>query len=198
MPSSFISKLTSNTNFRIMIKLIQKWATGRNVLILLAADLLFMLGIMPYMGKKMEELAPGIPPLDITIPSYSAEYAQDTINKMSDPARAFYKSIELGADLIYPLIYGFAFALLIAFLWKKLGWGQGLLKWVILFPLLGMIFDYGENLSIVSLINQHPNPAVGTAQMAAYFSLAKWSFAFSALAAIVIGLLAWGWKARSS
>lgn len=181
-----------------MIQLIQKWATGRNVLILLATDLFFMLGVMPYMGKKMEELAPGIPPLDITIPSYSAEYAQEIITKMSEPARAFYKSIELGADLVYPLIYGFAFALLIAFLWKKLGWDQGLLKWVILFPLLGMIFDYGENLSIVSLINQYPNPAAGTAQTAAYFSLAKWSFAFAGLAAIIIGLLGWGWKALSS
>lgn len=180
-----------------MIKLIQKWASGRNVLILLGADLVFMLGIMPYMGKKMEALAPGIPPLDITIPSYSAEYAQDVITKMSDPARAFYKSIELGADLVYPLIYGFAFALLIAFLWKKLDWGQGLLKWVILFPLLGMLFDYGENLSIVSLINQYPNPTTGTAQIAAYFSLAKWSFVFSTLAATIIGLLAWGWKAIS-
>ncbi|MBX2876697.1 MAG: hypothetical protein KTR30_31565, partial [Saprospiraceae bacterium] len=139
-----------------MIKLLQKWATGRNVLILLAADFVFMLGIMPYLGKKMEQLAPGIPPLDITIPSYSAEYAQDLITKLSDEARAFYKSIELGADLVYPLIYGFAFALLIAFLWKKLGWENGLLKWVILFPLIGMIFDLGENLSIVSLINQYP------------------------------------------
>ncbi|NRB52576.1 MAG: hypothetical protein HRU41_33250 [Saprospiraceae bacterium] len=181
-----------------MIKLLQKWATGRNVLILLAADLIFMMGIMPYMGKKMEALAPGIPPLDITIPSYSAAYAQDIITKMTDPARAFYKSIELGADMIYPLVYGFAFALLIAFLWKQLGWQNGLLKWVILFPLIGMIFDYGENFSVVSLINQHPNPSAGTAQIAAYFSLSKWSFAFSSVAAVLIGLLAWGWKARSS
>ena len=88
-----------------MMKFLQKWANGRNVLILLAADLVFMLGVMPYMGKKMEQLAPGIPPLDITIPSYSAEYAQGLITKMSDEARAFYKSIELGADLVYPLIY---------------------------------------------------------------------------------------------
>nr|MBX2871587.1 hypothetical protein [Saprospiraceae bacterium] len=149
-------------------------------------------------GKKMEQLAPGIPPLDITIPSYSAEYAQDLITKLSDEARAFYKSIEMGADLVYPLIYGFAFALLIAFLWKKLGWENGLLKWVILFPLIGMIFDLGENLSIVSLINQYPNPTAGTAQIAAYFSLAKWSFAFPALGAIIIGLVSWAWKARSS
>lgn len=181
-----------------MIKLLQKWASGRNVLILLAADLVFMLGIMPYMGKKMEQLAPGIPPLDITIPSYSAEYAQGLITKMSDEARAFYKSIELGADLVYPLIYGFAFALLIAFLWRKLGWDKGLLKWAILAPLIAMIFDYGENFSIVNLINQFPTPAASTAQTAAYFSLGKWSFVFTGMAAMIIGLLAWGWKARFS
>ncbi|NET35051.1 MAG: hypothetical protein F6K19_23985 [Cyanothece sp. SIO1E1] len=181
-----------------MIKLLQKWATGRNVLILLAADLIFMMGIMPYMGKKMEKLAPKIPPLDITIPSYSAEYAIATITKMSDEARAFYKSIELGADLIYPLVYGFAFALLIAFLWKKQGWEKGLLKWAILFPLIGMLFDYGENFSVVNLINQYPNPNIGTAQIASYFSLGKWSFVFASLAAVIIGLVAWAWKARSS
>ena len=181
-----------------MIKLLQKWATGRNVLILLAADLVFMLGVMPYMGKKMEKLAPGIQPLDITIPSYSAEYAQDLITKLSDPARAFYKSIELGVDLVYPLIYGFAFALLIAFLWRKIGWDKGLLKWAILFPLIGMIFDYGENFSIVSLINQYPTPVASTAQTAAYFSLGKWSFVFAGMAAVIIGLLTWGWKSRFS
>lgn len=179
-----------------MINLIQKWATGRNVLIFLAIDFIFMLGIMPYLGEQMNQFTPGFQPLDITIPSYTPAHAHQTIAKLSDEGRAYYRSIELGVDLVYPLIYGIAFALLITYLLAKVSLPKSKIRWLALLPLIGMLFDYAENLSIVSLIDHFPQQSDGMAQLAAYCSLGKWSFIFATFALVLIGLLAWAWKKK--
>ncbi|HEX8887614.1 MAG TPA: hypothetical protein VF779_00450 [Pyrinomonadaceae bacterium] len=65
-------------------------------------------------------------------------------------------------DFIYPLIYGFSMALIIAYLqkkWNTEGSGNGLeairghYLWAL--PLVAMVFDYAENISLIHVIKNY-------------------------------------------
>jgi hypothetical protein len=65
-------------------------------------------------------------------------------------------------DFIYPLIYGFSMALIIAYLQKKLnteGSGNGLeairMHYLWVLPLAAMVFDYAENISLIHVIKNY-------------------------------------------
>ena len=179
-----------------MLQLLHRLATGRNVLILLVLDLLRMMGVMPYLGKQLDTLTGGTPPLDLAIPTYSPKFAHASVATYGEAGRAYYRSIELGADLVYPLVYGFAFALLLAFLWQRLAPHQAWTRFVPLLPLVGMLFDYAENLSIVALLDRFPAQPDGLARLAVLFTLLKWSFAFAGIAFMLVGLSWWLLRGR--
>lgn len=178
-----------------MIMLIQRYATGRNAAIMFVLDLLMMLGLMPYMAARMEAVAGPIQPLDLEIPAYSPETAFRRLADLGEAGRSIYRAIELSADVIYPLVYGAAYALVIAWLWKRLAPGTRWALWLPLLPLLAMIFDFGENFSIVALIGRFPEQPETLARIAAGFSLLKWVFVLSAIAAMLTGLIGVGLKA---
>lgn len=193
-----VGKIKKNTylfaeNYTPMLATLHRLATGRNVLILLALDAVMMFGVMGAMSKWLQSaVGPGdARPLDLMIPTYSPRAAHTQLTFFGDEGREVYKTIELTADMIYPLVYGFAFALLIAFLWKRLVPQAGWVYWLPLLPLIGMLFDYAENMAIVSLINSFPAPALGMARLAGAFTLLKWLFAFAGIGAIAAGLVGW-------
>ena len=171
-----------------MFNRLQNFATGKNVLIFLGLELIFMMGVMPFMGKQMGKLTENAQPIDLEIPTYSAERAHEMVEGYGEEGRALYKKIEMTADVIYPLLYGFAFALVITFLMKKAASGQEWTKWLALLPLIAMSADFIENFFIINLLNQFPQQPNQIAEMAAIFSLIKWSFFFSTLGTIVVGL----------
>jgi hypothetical protein len=174
-----------------MLPKIHQWATGRNVLILIAADLLFMMSVMPIVGQKLAERAGGAGPIDLEIPTYTVDRAYELLNTYGAAGRQFYKTIELTIDLIYPLLYGFAFALALAFLWSRVAPGKRWAYYLPMLPLIGMGFDFLENIGIVTLLNYFPQRLTTVAQITSVFSLLKWSFAFPAIALVLIGFITW-------
>ena len=175
-----------------MLNRLQSFATGRNVLIFLILDLILMFGVMPFMGVKMEKLSENAKPLDLHVPTYSVETAHTMIEGYGEAGRDMYKTIELTADIIYPIIYSLAYALIILFVYRKAFPSQTWTKWLAILPFSAAIVDLGENLSIVSLINQFPVQPDHIAQMAGTFSLMKWSLVFGTMGMILVGLVKWG------
>ncbi|MEM7366990.1 MAG: hypothetical protein AAF587_00245 [Bacteroidota bacterium] len=172
-----------------MLTQIQRFATKKHVLIFLGLDLILMFVIMPIMGGKMAEVTEHAKPLDLEIPTYSVEFAHEKIEAYGEAGRQLYKTIELTADVIYPLIYGFAYALLIAFFFQRAFPAQSWTKWLLLVPLATTVSDLAENLSIVSLLNAFPEQPNHLAQLAATFSLMKWSLILSTFVIILLGLV---------
>jgi hypothetical protein len=156
---------------------LQRWATGRNVLLLLALDFVFMLGIMPALQKKMENLT-GQPfkPIDLSMPSWNKTDAVRILEPLGDAGRQFYQNIELSADTIYPLIYGLAFALAITFLLGKISKNPTRLRLLAYLPLAGMFFDWIENTCIVLIIRSFPHVSDGLAKLGGLATMCKWGF----------------------
>lgn len=174
-----------------MLHKIHQWATGRNVLLLLAADLFFMIGVMPFVSQKLEVYTQGAGPIDLEIPTYTVDRAYELLTAYGEEGRAFYKTLELTVDVIYPLVYGFAFALALAFLWSRVAPGKRWVYFVPLLVLLGMGFDFLENAGIVTLLSYFPQPAIIIARITSVCSFLKWSFDFMSIALIIIGFVAW-------
>lgn len=139
----------------------------------------------------MQSYAPDAKPIDLEIPTYTPDRAYEILSVYNTEALQYYKNIELSVDIIYPIIYGFAFSLLIAFIWGRIAPEKQWTKLLPVIPLKGMLFDFAENTGIVVMINQLPERADGIASVTAIFSLLKWSLDFLAMAIIFIGLFIW-------
>lgn len=173
-----------------MLSRIHQWATGRNVLIFFGLDLLMMAVVMPYASTRLQEAVgeKEVLPLDLVIPTYSVEYAHQSMADYGAAGRSVYRLIELTADVIYPLIYGLAFALLIAFFWSRIA---PRLRWLPLLPLAVVVFDYLENIFIVTLLSSFPDQPDGIARLAGIASLMKWSLLLPCMLLILVGLVLW-------
>jgi hypothetical protein len=175
-----------------MLNKLQKWATGRNVLLLVILDVLFMVGVMPYMQLLMALATNQHPqPIDLCIPTWTPAQGFALIESYGDAGRTMYRNIELTADTVYPLVYGFAFALLITFLIRKIAPSNKWMPYLALLPLMGMLFDYLENISILILLSYYPQKIVGVAYFGGVATFCKWIFLFSGMGVILVGLIAW-------
>jgi hypothetical protein len=175
-----------------MLTKLQLWATGRNVIILVLLDVFFMVVVMPYAQLLMALATNAHPqPIDLMIPTWSPDQGYTLIQSYGESGRAIYRTIELTADLVYPLVYGFAFALLLAFLVKKIAPSSSWMPYLAFLPLLGMLFDYAENISILTLLSYYPQRVDWVAKIGGVATLFKWLFAFSGMIATLLGLIAW-------
>lgn len=181
-----------------MLAKLQQWATGRNVIIFVLLDVVFMMGVMPYMQSLMSKAA-GKPvvPIDLSIPTWTPEQGFALIESYGDSGRSLYRIIDLTADVVYPIIYGFAFALLITFLVRKIAPSNKWLPYLAFLPLLAVVFDYAENASIVALLNAYPTQLMGVAKLGGIFTFFKWMLVFATIGVSVIGLIVWGIKGLS-
>lgn len=167
-----------------------KQATGRNTLVFLALYIAMVAFVMVPAQKFMETHAGGTGPIDLQM-FYTADKALDMLGHYDATVRAFYRNIELGADLAYPLIYTLFFGLLWLFLLRRAFSTTHFLQRLWFVPFVGFFFDLLENACIVSLLGQAPDFSSSTIAMAAVFSGLKWAFAFASMGLVALGLVAW-------
>lgn len=180
-----------------MLYTLQRLATGRNVLVLNILAAIMMFGVMPVLGRKLAAVAGSLPPLDLNFPTFSPEKAFETLTAYGEAGRAFYRNIEISVDIIYPLLYGTAYALFIAFLWKRLAPNARWIIWLPVFPLLIILSDLCENAGIVTLIQRFPEQPIGLAKLTGTLTLLKWSFFLITAVLMLTGAIGLGIKRLS-
>jgi hypothetical protein len=116
------------------------------------------------------------------------DFAHQSIEAYGEAGRAVYRTIELTADVIYPIIYGLAFAFLIAYFWSRIA---PRLRWLPLLAVATVLFDYAENAMIVTMLNSYPEQSDLVAQMSAIFSLCKWVLVFAIMGLALVGFVIW-------
>lgn len=159
-----------------------KWATGRNVLALLAVFLLFNFVVIPAFYPKF-------PTLD-TLPSYTPEEAYQHLESYGSQGRQDYLFVELSLDLIYPLATALFFSLLIIYSFRR-GFPQhAWTRWLALIPLAELAVDYLENACVVTMLLSYPARMQAVAAASNAFTVMK--FALTPLELVfVVGLVAW-------
>lgn len=173
--------------------MIKKWGTFllsqtnlRLVILAVMIVLPFNALAFPLMSERLREVASGLSTLDVTF-AYTGPQALDRVDALGAAGRIQYLLIEWTADLLYPLAYTFLFSVLIGLSLRILKTGPAWQRWVY-WPLIGMLVDYGENISVSLLMGAYPARPLALAWGAAAFSLLKW-VTFSITLLLTIGLL---------
>jgi hypothetical protein len=165
-----------------------KWANGWVVFILVALDMFFAGFVMPFIGGLMQDGTGQIQPLDLMLFA-TPDKTFAMIERYGDSGRVFYRNVELTADIAYPIIYLFAFSLLISWLFKR---GttphSNLRKWNVA-PVGIFVFDLLENGTIVALLSIFPSQPIILGWLLFIFTAVKWLFAGISILLILLGLV---------
>lgn len=164
------------------------WAGGWLELALVALDIFFMGFVMPVAGTLMKSGTGLEQPLDLMFLS-TPDQTFAMIERYGDSTRIFYRNVELTLDILYPMIYTFAFGLLISWLFQR-GFkpGHKIQKWNVA-PVFVWFFDLLENLNIVFLLSAWPGQPVTMAWLLTILTTIKWFFAFLSMGLILLGLI---------
>jgi hypothetical protein len=119
-------------------------------------------------------------PLDLKF-GYDKEEAFRVLDEIGADTLHRYRFGLLVTDMAYPVVYGSFLCLVLVRLWNK--------NWVLAFPVLVMLLDIGENLSILALVDTFPEISEPNVQRASRFSSGKWVMVFVTFSMLLVGFL---------
>ena len=133
---------------------------------------------------KINELAiKTIGVIDITF-GFNPQQTLDMVAGYGDAARAYYAQIEMTADVVYPIVYAFLLGIILTFSVRN---KQN--NWLNVLPFSTLVFDYAENINIVTLLNTFPQQSMTVAILCEIFKLLKWLSLGVIVLIIVYGLI---------
>ena len=176
----------SKNIFEVFYATQNRWATKRNILLLIIIYPVFPALLLPWVGD-----VGGAPILDLHM-FYDADKVREVLIQYSDLAIQNYILCALTVDMVYPFYYASLLSLCIAFCLKKRTQVDSKLQLMRLLPFLIMLVDWTENLLLVTLMDQWPMLDLKLANLASFATLSKWVLLsitiFFLLASLVIGL----------
>ncbi|MEZ4901225.1 MAG: hypothetical protein R2822_05415 [Spirosomataceae bacterium] len=125
-------------------------------------------------------------PIDLTM-GFTPERTLQMVASYGHEARAYYATVEYTVDVAYPVVYSFLFAIILSLLFRHKSYKP--FDYVNLFPLVVLVLDYLENITIVSLLNSYPTQSMTIATLCELFKLMKWISLGATLLLIIYGLL---------
>lgn len=147
--------------------------SGKKVLglfILTNAVYLFMLSVTI---PKTMGLTHGMKLLDMMPTGYDFNYVKALFNVLGDGGRELYLTRQLPVDMIYPLLFGLTYCLLLAYFLNKINKLNTPFRYLCLIPIVAGIADYMENFGIIVLLKSYPNLTETAAQTTNLFSVLK-------------------------
>ena len=172
---------------------IKKLATLRIILLFLVLTIVVAIVMMGYINPQILALSEGLPILDSRL-GYTFAEANHLFTVLGEQGRQLYTTLQI-LDLIFPLGYGISMTLALTGIITRLFPEGHSMEKTILIPILAMIFDYLENITIAVLIASYPNLSPLVVDIANIFTLLKWSSIILALALLaILAILALGKK----
>ncbi len=173
-----------------MKKFIVSNLQGKRILILfLITNAVYAIMLLISIPHVMS-FAKGMKLLDMMPTGYSPEYVSDLFNSLGEAGRDAYLYNQLPWDMVYPFLFGIANCLLMAWVLNKLGKLNGGWYYLCLIPLFSGIFDYGENLGIISMLVTYPGYSMLQVKVTSVFSVLK-SFSTTLFFTTLIVCLIW-------
>jgi len=176
-----------------VIDFINKRARGGSVLLWFVIQLTIFTVFITLLSPRFKEFSSGIETLDLTN-FYSVTYVQELFKSTSIAGLNYYLRYFSTLDLFYPAIYSFSYALIVAYLLKKLALLEFKFQLLIVFPFISAFFDYLENFGMIYMILYHPDFSKTAAMLTSWFSMLKGSTAFTGMGILFVLILLLGFK----
>lgn len=114
-----------------------------------AVYLIMILGTIPHIEKSVG----GMKIFDLSPMGYSHEYTVTLMGMMSEEIKNYYKYLQIPLDFIYPLAVALFSLFSLALMNNRVKiWG-----WFYIFPILGGVFDYLENILVFFMLSGYQN-----------------------------------------
>jgi hypothetical protein len=171
----------------VVIRLMQKYSTGKVVSILFAMTMLVYFTMLAYSIPAVTAFAPELPIFDLSPLGYSFSYASELLNALGIEGRGIYLSTQLPLDFIYPGLFSVSYSLLLVWLFGKTFSENSKVYYFSLVPFLAGMFDYAENVFIIKMINSFPNLQSTTVEIASALTIMKSSFTLFFFVLLTVG-----------
>lgn len=166
------------------MKEIEKIANWKMIIVLAVVFLFFMLYLFPTYQAEINDIAGyEIQLLDGRF-SYTKTVVTKAFEAMGGEGRKMYQFIVGFIDMIYPVVYGCLFFLLLVKLTKRNLSSR--LKLIYFIPLMAVLFDYIENIGILKMLNNYPSIPESQVNINSLATSMKWIFVLLSLLPVFV------------
>jgi len=175
-----------------MKDLIRRNINGRKVLFLfILTNIVYCIMLLITIPGVMA-FSNGMKLLDMMPMGYDNEYVNALFKTLGEKGRSAYLFRQLPVDMLYPFLFGTSSSLVLAYFLHKIGKLDGPLFYFCLIPLFSGLFDYGENIGIITMLNTYPENLKIYSQVTNVFSIFKSSCTIAYFILFIILLIVFG------
>lgn len=175
-------------------KILEKNTSGKKVLglfILTNVAYLFMLFVTI---PKTMKFSNGMKLLDMLPTGYNQDYVIELFKTLGENGREIYLTNQIPVDMIYPMLFGLTYSLLLAYFLKKLNKLKPPFTYLCILPIIAAVSDYLENIGIITMLNSYPDLTETMVNTANTFSVIKSTSTSIFFIALIIILILLGIK----
>lgn len=173
-----------------MKKLITNNLNGKKVLLLFVLCNTIYATMLIITIPELMQFSGEMKILDMMPMGYNVQYVHSLFDTLGTSGREAYLCHQLPLDLIYPGLFGISSCLVLAYFLNKLGKLDGKSFYCCLLPLFSGLFDYAENIGIISMLGTYPNISVFQIQITSVFTVLKSVLTTVYFVILIITLLA--------
>jgi hypothetical protein len=149
----------------------------------------FMVWVLPDQSTKAESYTG-----EVSSPDTSLYYTPNQLYKMAEvygeEGRSAYITARLTFDFVWPLVYTLFLSTSISLMVNSGGISGKFWQQANLFPILGLIFDYLENITAAIVMARFPNRTPVVDLLAGIFTSLKWLWiGLSFIILVIVGIL---------
>ena len=152
---------------------IEKHLIGKKILLLfLLTNLIYAFMLIITIPKTMV-FSNGLKLLDMMPTGYDSDYINALFITLGDNGRYVYLYNQIPIDMIYPLLFGITYCLILAYFLNKLSKLKSPLFYLCLLPLIAGLFDYMENIGVITMLINYPNNSQNLMKSTNLFTIIK-------------------------
>ena len=175
-------------------KILEKNISGKKTLSLfILTNVVYLFMLMVTIPKTMG-FSNGMKLLDMLPTGYNQDYVNELFRTLGEDGREIYLTNQIPVDMIYPLLFGLTYSLLLAYFLKKLNKLKSPFNYLCLLPIIAGIADYLENIGIIAMLNSYPDLTETTVNATNTFSVIKSTSTSIFFIALIIILIILGVK----
>lgn len=154
-------------------KIVVKNTSGKKVLgLFILTNVVYLFMLFVTIPKTME-FSNGMKLLDMLPTGYNQDYVNELFKTLGKNGREIYLTNQIPVDMIYPLLFGLTYSLLLAYFLKKLNKLKSPFSNLSILPIIAGISDYLENIGIITMLNSYPNLTKAMVKTTNIFSVIK-------------------------
>ena len=154
-------------------KFIIKNLDGKRIFILFILTGIIYLAMLTVTIPKLTGFSGGMKILDMMPTGYDHAYVNSLLDALGSDGRHFYLFNQLPLDLVFPGINAITFCLIFGYFFQKLGKIDSKLFYICYLPLFTELFDYCENIGIITMLNSYPDNPIILSTVTNLFSVLK-------------------------